>query len=183
MLDDLSLIVVVVHFVDFYYLIKLKWVVFQRQFLKRLVILAVHLLMMSVAIYLRPMDRDQGLMEARDWQDYTRFGFEMGTIAGVLSYVVVQQGGEIKNQGFFSFLKQLVSQHQHTRVISKVVSCTIFLNPSATREQFGSLTEFWFECIMAAHNNLYSCAFNILPVTLQPQWRPTANCVVVLFVF
>lgn len=65
--------------------------------------------MMSVAIYLRPMDRDQGLMESRDWQDYTRFGFEIGTIAGVLSYVVVQQGGEIKNQGFFSFLKQLVS--------------------------------------------------------------------------
>lgn len=88
---------------------------------------------MSVAIYLRPMDRDQGLMEARDWQDYTRFGFEMGTIAGVLSYVVVQQGGEIKNQGFFSFLKQLVSQHQHIYLKSSKLHC--FLYPCGGLEQ------------------------------------------------
>lgn len=65
--------------------------------------------MLSVAIYLRPDDRDQSLLETQDWQDYTRFGFEIGTICGVLSYIIVQQGGEIKNQGFLSFLKQLVS--------------------------------------------------------------------------
>ncbi|XP_054273420.1 transient receptor potential cation channel subfamily V member 6 [Macrosteles quadrilineatus] len=96
-------------------LLEEKWKTFaRRQFLKRLAILALHLLMMSVAVYLRPDDRDQTLLEGRDFQSYTRYGFELGTIGGVLSYIVVQQGGEIKNQGFFSFLKQLAGNPAKT---------------------------------------------------------------------
>lgn len=44
-----------------------------------------------------------------DISTYIRYGCECATIAGVLSYVILQQGDEIKNQGFKAFLKQLVS--------------------------------------------------------------------------
>nr|ATU07273.1 TRP channel protein inactive [Nilaparvata lugens] len=89
-------------------LLEEKWKTFARlQFLKRLCILALHLLMLSTAVYLRPLDRSKSLLEGDDWADYARYGFEIGTVIGVLSYLVVQQGGEIKNQGFFSFIKQL----------------------------------------------------------------------------
>lgn len=70
---------------------------------------------MSIAIYLRPTDRDHPLLGGTDIQDIVRYGFEIGTICGVLSYLVVQQGGEIRNQGFFSFLKQLVSYWTKTK--------------------------------------------------------------------
>lgn len=42
-------------------------------------------------------------------QTVARYCAELATIAGVLSYVVFQQGDEIKNQGLSAFLKQLVS--------------------------------------------------------------------------
>lgn len=64
--------------------------------------------MLSVAVYLRPADRDKPLLGGTTWQDLTRYGFEIGTVCGVLSYLIFQQGGEIKNQGLFSFIKQLV---------------------------------------------------------------------------
>lgn len=41
-------------------------------------------------------------------QTVARYCAELATIAGVLSYVVFQQGDEIKNQGLSAFLKQLV---------------------------------------------------------------------------
>jgi hypothetical protein len=65
--------------------------------------------MLSMAIYLRPVDRNEPLLGGTDWNDLTRYGFEIGTVIGVLCYVIVQQGEEIKNQGFWSFCKQLVS--------------------------------------------------------------------------
>lgn len=74
-------------------------------------ILALHLFLFSSAVYLRPLDRDQPLLGGTDWQDYARYSFEIGTVIGVLSYIIIQQGGEIKNQGLFSFLKQLVSYY------------------------------------------------------------------------
>jgi hypothetical protein len=43
-----------------------------------------------------------------DWNDLARYGFENGIVIGVLCYVIVEQGEEIKNQGFWSFFKQLV---------------------------------------------------------------------------
>lgn len=38
-----------------------------------------------------------------------RYISEVATLIGVLSYVIFQQGHEIKNQGFPAFLKQLVT--------------------------------------------------------------------------
>jgi hypothetical protein len=74
-----------------------------------LAILFLHLFMLSVAIYLRPNDPDEPLLEGTEWNHVTRYCFEVGTVIGVLSYIIVQQGGEMMNQGFFSFIKQLVS--------------------------------------------------------------------------
>ncbi|XP_068082114.1 transient receptor potential cation channel subfamily V member 4 [Anabrus simplex] len=89
-------------------LLEEKWKTFARlQFLKRLAILALHLLLLSMAIYLRPTDRDEPLLGGTDWNDIVRYSSEIGTIMGVLSYVIFQQGEEIKNQGFWSFMKQL----------------------------------------------------------------------------
>lgn len=111
----------------------------QNQFLKRLLILSTHLLCLSVSVYLRPahdgddeavtetadapataalQDRAQTELagngngvEGGDYnaQTVARYCAELATIAGVLSYVVFQQGDEIKNQGLSAFLKQLVS--------------------------------------------------------------------------
>lgn len=114
-------------------LLEEKWKTFaQNQFLKRLLILSTHLLCLSVSVYLRPahdgegedddgegsdaaaaalQDKEAG--EDSDGGDYNaqtvaRYCAELATIAGVLSYVVFQQGDEIKNQGLSAFLKQLV---------------------------------------------------------------------------
>ncbi|PSN51083.1 hypothetical protein C0J52_01503, partial [Blattella germanica] len=82
-------------------LLEEKWKTFARnQFLKRLAILFLHLLFLSMAIYSRPVDRDKPLLGGTDWNDLARYGLEIGTIMGVLSYVLFQQGEEIKNQGF-----------------------------------------------------------------------------------
>ncbi|KAI4461982.1 transient receptor potential ion channel protein [Holotrichia oblita] len=91
-------------------LLEEKWKTFARnQFLKRLLILLVHLLFLSLAIYLRPDDPDVPLLEYSD--DVTiimRYVCEVCTVLCVLSYVIWQQGDEIRNQGFWTFLKQQV---------------------------------------------------------------------------
>lgn len=43
-----------------------------------------------------------------DIQAYLRYASEVCTLLGVLSYVIFQQGDEIKNQGLAAFTKQLV---------------------------------------------------------------------------
>lgn len=92
-------------------LLEEKWKTFaQRQFMKRLLILFLHLFSMSMAIYLRPTDRDEPLLGIYDWQAIARYCSEIGTICGVISYIIFQQGGEIKNQGFSSFFKQLKNE-------------------------------------------------------------------------
>nr|QGX90117.1 putative inactive [Schistocerca gregaria] len=89
-------------------LLEEKWKTFARmQFLKRLAILALHLLFLSTAIYLRPKDHDEPLLGPTDWGSVARYCAELATVGGVLSYVILQQGEEIKNQGLLSFLKQL----------------------------------------------------------------------------
>lgn len=47
-------------------------------------------------------------VDDRDIQTYIRYGSEVCTLCGVLSYVIFQQGDEIKNQGLAAFTKQLV---------------------------------------------------------------------------
>lgn len=117
-------------------LLEEKWKTFaQNQFLKRLLILSTHLLCLSVSVYLRPAhdgesegeegegsdmaagaaaalqsgdDNGNGDDDGYNAQTVARYCAELATIAGVLSYVVFQQGDEIKNQGLSAFLKQLV---------------------------------------------------------------------------
>lgn len=48
-----------------------------------------------------------------DIQTYIRYGSEVCTLLGVLSYVIFQQGDEIKNQGLAAFTKQLVCIDSH----------------------------------------------------------------------
>lgn len=89
-------------------LLEEKWKTFARnQFLKRLLILLVHLISLSLALYLRPDDPDEELL---GWTDdptvIARYACEIGTLIGVLSYLIFQQGDEIRNQGLFTFLKQ-----------------------------------------------------------------------------
>ncbi|XP_021695000.1 uncharacterized protein LOC5571743 [Aedes aegypti] len=106
-----------------------KWKTFARnQFIKRLLILALHLFCLSCSVYLRPVrvfkeeseegsDGGDGVGTAApdgvdddediDLTTWFRYGFEIATVMGVLSYVVLQQGDEIKNQGLISFIKSL----------------------------------------------------------------------------
>lgn len=112
-------------------LLEEKWKTFaQNQFLKRLLILVIHLVFLSISVYMRPArvadDDDEDGIDASsrntkalelateldedeyDVQTIVRYCAEFGTIVGVLSYVIFQQGDEIKNQGLPAFLKQLV---------------------------------------------------------------------------
>lgn len=73
-----------------------------------------------MAVYLRPIDNNLNTDSVTDssYQNdtqldeniktYLRYVFEIATIVGVLSYVILQQGDEVKNQGLAAFLKQLV---------------------------------------------------------------------------
>lgn len=65
--------------------------------------------MLSMAIYLRPTDPNESLLGGMEWHDIARYSFEIGTVCGVLSYIIIQQGGEMLNQGACSFIKQLVN--------------------------------------------------------------------------
>lgn len=107
-------------------LLEEKWKTFaQRQFLKRITIAFIHLCSMSVAVYLRPKDRGHALTTLLDAQDVVRTVFEVCTICGCLSFVLIQQGEEIKNQGLVSFLKQLVSQR--LRHACAKLKCAFFI--------------------------------------------------------
>lgn len=99
----------------------------QNQFLKRLLILFIHLFFLSISVYLRPITENlankaelesNGIIEKSnddntedgdmDATEIIRYGSECATLLCVLSYVIFQQGDEIKNQGFSAFIKQLV---------------------------------------------------------------------------
>ena len=92
-------------------LLEEKWKTFaQIQFLKRLAILFIHLLMLSAAVYSRP-NRGSPLMpplEEIDTVDCCRFCFEISTCLSCFGFLVLQQNAEIKNLGLAGFLKQLV---------------------------------------------------------------------------
>lgn len=105
-------------------LLEEKWKTFaQNQFLKRLLILVVHLICLSTSVYLRPahdgedeedendaadLVKNADEEDEYDLQTIARYCAELCTIMGVLSFLIFQQGDEIKNQGLSAFLKQLV---------------------------------------------------------------------------
>lgn len=104
-------------------LLEEKWKTFARnQFLKRLLILFVHLFFLSCSVYTRPSrlklkgsedgsgdgsDEEQNVENGLDATTIIRYCCECATVAGVISFVVFQQGDELKNQGLTAFLKQL----------------------------------------------------------------------------
>ncbi|XP_006610585.1 uncharacterized protein LOC102678884 isoform X4 [Apis dorsata] len=90
-------------------LLEEKWKTFARlQFLKRLVILVFHLTSLSLAVYLRPSNTDAQLLKwPEEITEVARTIAECITVLGVLSYILVQLGGEIINIGLLSFMKQL----------------------------------------------------------------------------
>ena len=92
-------------------LLEEKWKTFARmQFLKRLIILFLHLLSLSVAVYTRP-NQDRPLMTDVDHLepiDYVRFTFEILTCLSCVGYVVIAQSSEIRNLGIKGYLSQLV---------------------------------------------------------------------------
>ncbi|XP_060807116.1 uncharacterized protein LOC106135922 [Amyelois transitella] len=97
-------------------LLEEKWKTFARnKFLKRLMILMLHLLLLSVAVYLRhssaeaDSNPDWGL-EVTDARGGLRLASELGTIVSTLCYIILQQGDEIKNQGLVAYLKQLIHE-------------------------------------------------------------------------
>lgn len=72
----------------------------------------------------RQNDRDNGIAVTEDpdedadngdthAQDIVRYCSEIATLIGVLSYVLIQQGDEIKNQGMAAYLKQLVTKQTY----------------------------------------------------------------------
>nr|XP_050863720.1 uncharacterized protein LOC127070009 [Vespula vulgaris] len=98
-------------------LLEEKWKTFARlQFLKRLIILAFHLISLSLAVYLRPAELDAVLLKwPEEITEMARIAAECITVLGVLSYILVQLGGEMVNVGLLSFLKQLT--HEPAKLI------------------------------------------------------------------
>jgi transient receptor potential cation channel subfamily V protein 6 len=101
-------------------LLEEKWTTFaQLFFIKRLVILFIHLICLSVSIYSRPEKEVSLLTGLRSdtasitSTDITRYCFEVATIIGCLAYLIIQQGEEIKNSGIKSFYRNLVCYHVH----------------------------------------------------------------------
>ncbi|XP_045762559.1 uncharacterized protein LOC123865527 [Maniola jurtina] len=97
-------------------LLEEKWKTFARtKFLKRLLILMLHLLLLSVSVYLRhssleaDVHPDWGL-EVNDARSGIRLSTELGTIISTLCYIILQQGDEIKNQGLIAYFKQLIHE-------------------------------------------------------------------------
>lgn len=92
-------------------LLEEKWKTFaQMQFLKRLVILFVHLFLLSGAVYTRPGQDRPLIMDTDEMEvlDYVRVFFEMGTCISCLVYLVVAQSSEIKNIGLHAYIVALV---------------------------------------------------------------------------
>lgn len=100
--------------------------------MKRLLILFVHLFFLSISVYTRPSTKnlqnkheeesqkvrtltkeypkgDETDNGSLDVTTIIRYISEVCTLIGVLSYVIFQQGDEIKNQGLSAFTKQLVT--------------------------------------------------------------------------
>ncbi|XP_043278629.1 uncharacterized protein iav isoform X1 [Venturia canescens] len=90
-------------------LLEEKWKTFARlQFLKRLIILVFHLTSLSLAVYLRPANVEADMLAwPEELVDVGRTIAESVTVIGVLSYILIQLGGEVVNIGLISFLKQL----------------------------------------------------------------------------
>ncbi|CAH0402979.1 unnamed protein product [Chilo suppressalis] len=97
-------------------LLEEKWKTFARKkFLKRLMILMLHLMLLSVSVYLRHSGAEAAAapgwaLTVTDARTGVRLACELGTVASTLAYIVLQQGDEIKNQGLVAYFKTLIHE-------------------------------------------------------------------------
>lgn len=82
----------------------------QRKFCERLLFLILHLLCMSIGIYLREPSGVHNSHLEYSAKDYIRFTSEIITCACCVIFVFVVQGTEFKTEGFYGFFKGLVSK-------------------------------------------------------------------------
>ena len=84
----------------------------KNQFLKRLGIQFFYLFVLSMAVYMRPPSNQPLLVNSFDQLNLvtiSRFIFEAITLINCLMYLLVQQLGELRNQGVGGFVRQLVN--------------------------------------------------------------------------
>lgn len=96
-----------------------KWKVYaRRKFMERFGMLMLHLFAMCFAVYTRPESAEELLIAnaKKDGrvQGITRTVAEAITIIGCLAFVVIQQGGEIRSEGFRGSMRNLVSPQKHS---------------------------------------------------------------------
>ncbi|CAG9124850.1 unnamed protein product [Plutella xylostella] len=97
-------------------LLEEKWKTFARnKFLKRLMILMLHLFLLSISVYLRHSSIEADThpnwgLEVDDVRSGVRLSCELGTIVSTLCYIILQQGDELKNQGLVAYFKQLIHE-------------------------------------------------------------------------
>ena len=93
-----------------------KWSTYaQGMFMKRLLVLILHLLTLSMAVYQRPtIDNSllRGLKpgtESITAEDISRYCFEIATLLGCVAFIMFQLVAEIKNAGFACFWRNMKS--------------------------------------------------------------------------
>ncbi|CAJ0587620.1 unnamed protein product, partial [Mesorhabditis spiculigera] len=87
-----------------------KWKAFaQRKMWERLALLGVHLVCLCLVVYLRPAQTERLYMEDPKWDDYVRTVFEILTVISCIVFVFFQQFSELRQQGFYSYLRNLIT--------------------------------------------------------------------------
>ncbi|GMS95791.1 hypothetical protein PENTCL1PPCAC_17966, partial [Pristionchus entomophagus] len=85
-----------------------KWKAFAfRKLVERLALLILHLVCLSLVVYLRPTERERLYMRDPKFDDWIRTACEIITILNCLFFVFVQQLGELRTQGFFGYFRNL----------------------------------------------------------------------------
>uniref|UniRef100_T1GKP7 Ion transport domain-containing protein n=1 Tax=Megaselia scalaris TaxID=36166 RepID=T1GKP7_MEGSC len=153
-------------------LLEEKWKTFaQNQFLKRLLIHVLHLLCLSVSIYMRPSKADLAAKETDelDGQTITRYLAETATILGVLSYVILQQGDEVKNQGLSAAIK--LTGPFVTMIYSMITGDMFTFGIIYTIVLFGFCEAFYF--LYKGHPQVDQTMFSSFPSTWMALFQIT----------
>ncbi|XP_055936835.1 transient receptor potential cation channel subfamily V member 5-like [Argiope bruennichi] len=106
-------------------LLEEKWKTFaQRCFYKRLLMMLVHLLNLSIAVFLRPTTREP-LLGKTDATNIIRYCAEIATCLGCVGFGIIQQVQEILAQGLLGFLYCLTTSPTKSTF---VLSCFLILS-------------------------------------------------------
>uniref|UniRef100_A0A1I8BZ20 ANK_REP_REGION domain-containing protein n=1 Tax=Meloidogyne hapla TaxID=6305 RepID=A0A1I8BZ20_MELHA len=87
-----------------------KWKAFaERKLFQRLALLIFHLVCICFVVYLRPADEDRLYLIKPIWPDWLRTVFELLTIISCLWFVLGQQLSELRTQGIYDYLRNLMN--------------------------------------------------------------------------